>query len=93
MEGIIIEKLRSNPYSFKYYLSVNFVDSIPKKGKLLIIQSKKEERPALEVGDRVMAYCPIKTIIRPHNPNQFDYANYLEKQNVWHQVYLQKKDS
>lgn len=92
VEGIIIEKLRSNPYSFKYYLSVNFVDSIPKKGKLLIIQSKKEERPALEVGDRVLAYCPIKPIIRPHNPNQFDYANYLEKKDVFDQLYLENNN-
>ncbi|WP_026711082.1 ComEC/Rec2 family competence protein [Flavobacterium filum] len=92
VEGIIIEKLRSNPYSFKYYLSVNFVDSIPKKGKLLIIQSKKEERPALQVGDKVLAYCPIKPIIRPHNPNQFDYANYLEKKDVFDQLYLENNN-
>lgn len=92
VEGIIVEKLRSNPYSFKYYLSVNFVDSIPKKGKLLVIQSKKEERPALEVGDIVLTYCQIQPIIRPNNPNQFDYAKYLEKKDVFDQVYLKNNN-
>lgn len=92
VRGIISEKLKPNAFSHKYFLEVESVDKENKTGKLLIILSKKDTEKEFQIGDIILAYTVIKPIIKPHNPNQFDYAAYLEKKDVFDQLYLENKN-
>jgi len=92
VRGIISEKLKPNAFSYKYFLEVESVDKVNQTGKLLIILSKKDAEKEFQIGDIIVAYAKIKPIIRPHNPNQFDYAAHLEKKDVFNQLYLENKN-
>jgi len=92
VRGIISEKLKPNAFSYKYFLEVESVDKVNQTGKLLIILSKKDVEKEFQIGDIIVAYAKIKPIIRPHNPNQFDYAAHLEKKDVFDQLYLENKN-
>jgi competence protein ComEC len=89
VRGIISDKLKPNAFSYKYFLEIESVDKVNQNGKLLIILSKKDTEKEFQIGDIILAYAKIKPIIRPHNPNQFDYAAYLEKKDVFDQLYLE----
>lgn len=90
--GTVSEVLKPNPYSHKYYLELKSINSKPVKGKVLVNFSKKNLEKPLEVGQKVFANCHLKSLIKPNNPNQFDYANYLEKKDVFHQIYLENRN-
>jgi len=90
--GNVSEVLKSNPYSHKYYLELKSLNSKVTKGKVLVNFSKKNLEKPLEVGQQILANCQIKSLIKPNNPNQFDYANFLEKKDVFHQIYLEKQN-
>lgn len=90
--GTVSEILKPNPYSHKYFLKLNSINSKPLNGKVLVNFSKKNNEKTLDVGQKVVAYCQLKSLIKPNNPNQFDYANYLEKKDVFHQIYLENEN-
>lgn len=92
VEGIITEKLKPNAYSNKYFLKVNSVNGKICSGKLLVILSKKESTSTLQIGDKIVVSSKIKPIIKPHNPYQFDYSRYLEKKDVFDQLYLENNN-
>lgn len=92
LTGIISEELKPNPYSYKYYLEVKQINNQKLKGKLLVNFSKKNNEAKLKVGSLVVAKCAIKALKKPNNPNQFDYADYLEKRDVFHQIYFENKN-
>lgn len=92
VRGIISEKLKPNAFSYKYFLEVESINKVHQNGKLLIILSKKTAEKEFQIGDVVLTYAKIKPIIRPHNPNQFDYAAYLEKKDVFDQLYLENRN-
>jgi competence protein ComEC len=87
--GNISEVLKSNPYSHKYYLELKSLNSKPTKGKVLVNFSKKNLENPLKVGQQILVNCQIKSLIKPNNPNQFDYGKFLEKKDVFHQIYLE----
>jgi len=90
--GTVSEVLKPNAYSHKYYLQIKSINSKPVKGKVLVNFSKKNSEKPLDVGQKVLANCQLKSLIKPNNPNQFDYANYLEKKDVFHQIYLENQN-
>ncbi len=92
IKGVISEKLKPNQFSFKYFMEVESVNKKATKGKLLIILNKKDAEKEFEIGDKILANAIIKPIIRPHNPYQFDYAAYLEKKDVFDQLYLENQN-
>ncbi|WP_291116452.1 ComEC/Rec2 family competence protein [Flavobacterium sp. UBA6135] len=92
LTGVISEELKANPYSHKYYLEVTQINNQELTGKVLVNFSKKNKENLPEVGTVILAKCAIKALIKPNNPNQFDYADYLEKRNVFHQIYLENKN-
>lgn len=92
VKGVISEKLKPNQFSFKYFMEVESVNKKETKGKLLIILNKKDAEKEFEIGDAILANAVLKPIIRPHNPYQFDYAAYLEKKDVFDQLYLENQN-
>lgn len=92
IKGVISEKLKPNQFSFKYFMKVESINQKETKGKLLIILNKKDAEKEFEIGDEILANAIIKPIIKPHNPYQFDYAAYLEKKDVFDQLYLENQN-
>ncbi len=92
VKGVISEKLKPTQFTCKYFMEVASVNQKNVNGKLLIILNKKEAVKEFEIGDVILANAVIKPIIRPHNPYQFDYAAYLEKKDVFDQLYLENQN-
>ena len=92
VKGIISDKLKPNPYSYKYFMELESVNKKDTKGKLLIILNKRDAAKEFEIGDVIFAHAFLKPIIRPHNPYQFDYGAYLEKKDVFDQLYLENQN-
>jgi len=88
IQGTISERLKPNKYAEKYYFKISKIDGKEVFGKLLLTVSKKEIQHQLHSGNEIIIKGDLQPIPRSFNPYQFDYAGYLEKQNVFHQLYL-----
>ncbi|NOR87120.1 MAG: DUF4131 domain-containing protein, partial [Bacteroidales bacterium] len=58
----------------------------------ILLYFDKNSLPELEYGQEILIVNKIKPIISYGNPNEFDYAAYLKKQNIYHQMYLKRTD-
>lgn len=87
IKGIVSERIKPNAYQEKYYFQVTSINAQPVFGKILILVTK-DSLTALYPGDEVIVSGNLKPINKALNPYQFDYAKYMEKQNVFHQVVL-----
>ncbi len=89
----LTEAPQSKANSYKAILEVQeWVGEHKRKkanGQLLAYFSK--ECPLdLEYGDVIAFANKSKTIDPPKNPNQFDYKQYMQTQNIEHQIYLKE---
>lgn len=88
----IKEQLKSTSYYHKYIVCIKQLNSNHAEGKLLL-KIKKDSRPKkLTVGDVYTTNTIIKNTPKAINPDQFNYANYLEQQYVYHQITLNGTD-
>lgn len=87
IEGTIAERLKPNDFSERYFLEVSYVNQKHTSGKILV--STPIAKP-LEIGDKIIITEKPKAIKKPLNPYQFDYAEYMAKQNVFHEIKLNK---
>lgn len=88
LQGTVSERLKPNNYAEKYYFKIAKIDGKTVFGKLLINVSKKEVQHQYHAGEEIIIKGDLQPIAKSNNPYQFDYASYLEKQNVFHQLYL-----
>jgi len=89
IRAIATTTLKPNEKYNKYFISLShFNDSIA-SGKLLLYVPKSNIE-ILHSGDEIWLNSSIYHIPKAFNPYQFDYSKYLEKQNVFHQIYTQE---
>ena len=89
IRAIVTTTLKPNEKYHKYFISLShFNDSIA-SGKLLLYVPKSNIE-TLHSGDEIWLNNTVYPIPKAFNPFQFDYSKYLEKQNVFHQVYTQE---
>ncbi len=90
---LIIDKvLKSNLYYNKYFAKVVTLNSEKTQGKILLNVTKDSIVKKLNVDDKIVIshrFDPIKT---PLNPYQFNYKNYLVKQQVHHQISIKNTE-
>ena len=86
IRGVVQTPLKPNAKYNKYFVTVTSFNRANVSGKLLIYVPKKA-KIILHSGAEIWFMAPVYSIPKAYNPYQFDYANYLEKQNVFHQVY------
>ena len=85
----VVEKvLKPNRYYDKYLGSVVKVGTIKTRGNVLLHIQKDSTVNSLKVHDKIMIPTGFVAIPAPLNPHQFDYKKYLEKQGVYHQVFI-----
>lgn len=90
LRGVVSERLKPNEYDEKYYLEVKSVNRQPATGTLLVTVPKDNFAKTLHAGDVLYVAAELQPIATARNPYQFDYAAYMEKQNVFHQVKLKE---
>lgn len=88
IKGFITERLKPNDYAQKYYFEVTGIDKQKTTGKLLINVPIDSLNRLFSPGDKLVMTAELKPVNKPLNPYQFDYAAYMEKQDVFHQAYL-----
>ena len=88
IRGTLSERLKPNAFAEKYYFTITEINRHPVFGTLLLNIPKTTaiEQPA--IGDVLLLNGPVTLIPRAINPYHFDYAAYMEKQNVFHQLHL-----
>nr|WP_294935945.1 ComEC/Rec2 family competence protein [uncultured Flavobacterium sp.] len=88
LQGTISERLKPNKHSEKYYFKISQIDGKEVFGKVLLNVPKKEIAQQYHSGNELIINSDLQLIPKQFNPYQFDYSAYLEKQNVFHQLYL-----
>jgi competence protein ComEC len=91
IRGIIHADVKPNARYAKYFLEIQAMNQKSASGRLLLYVAKTS-KVVLPIGTEIVIQGSLFPIPKAFNPYQFDYANYLEKQNIRHQVYLQKSD-
>lgn len=88
IKAVVSERLKPNAYSEKYYATVQSIDKQPVSGKLLVIVPIDSLNQHLQAGEVLYIHDDLKPITSSLNPYQFNYADYMAGQNVFHQVKL-----
>lgn len=88
IKGIVSERIKPNSYYEKYYFEITSVNKVSATGKVLLSVPKDSAATILHAGDMLITTAAPESINRPLNPYQFDYAEYMEGQNIFHQLVL-----
>lgn len=83
----IREKLRSSSFNDRYIALVNQIDGTVKSGKILLNVRKDSLNHPFEIGTRLQIDGILYANSPAKNPNQFDYAQYLENKQIYAQMY------
>lgn len=92
IDFIINEKLKSNNYSDRYIATIKQINQKPMSGKMVVNIKKDSTQLNLEIGNCIRIKGQLFKNSAPKNPNQFDYSNYLDKKNIYAQLYIQRSD-
>ncbi|MGB0891499.1 MAG: ComEC/Rec2 family competence protein [Flavobacteriaceae bacterium] len=87
----IYEVLKPGNYYHKYKIKVLQTDSVKTRGKLLLNLQKDSLKAILTVDDVIVLKPELKELIPPLNPHQFNYKDYLAKQGIHQQVFINNK--
>jgi len=88
----INKQLKSNPYYHKYYASLSQLDTIKVTGNILLNIKNDSITNRLKVGDKIQVKAIFKPINQPLNLYQFNYRDYLKKQQIHHQITSTKNE-
>ena len=88
LQGTIAERLKPNAFSEKYYFKISKIDEKAVFGKILLMVPKKVLPKQFHAGEKITIVTALQPITKSSNPYQFDYAAYLERQQIYHQLYL-----
>jgi competence protein ComEC len=88
---VIDKVLKSGKYQDKYIVEVVQVDSYKTRGKVILNIKKDTLVSNFEVGNKLVSRTSFLDVKSALNPHQFDYKNYLFKQDVFKQVFRENK--
>ncbi|SNR76388.1 ComEC/Rec2 family competence protein [Lutibacter flavus] len=84
----IIKVLKATNYYDKYEAEIIQVETTKSIGKILLNINKDSIFPKLKVDEKIVVNASILELNKPLNPYTFNYKNYLEKQQIHHQIYI-----
>ena len=87
IELTIKEKLKTTTKSDRYVAKIKTLNGKRSYGKLLVNIAKDSTAYHIETGTVLKINGSIYLNKKPKNPNQFDYAGYLENKQIYGQVY------
>lgn len=83
----IREKLKYSKYNDRYIVLVNKIDDSVCTGKILLNIQKDSMNRSFDVGSHLLINAVLYKNSGPKNPNQFDYGNYLDRNQIYSQIY------
>lgn len=83
----ITEVLKPNSYYNRYYANVRFIDTTKVLGKLLVNIKKDSTSQPLQIDNQILIKGSIQELYPPLNPHQFNYKSYLNRHDIYGQVY------
>jgi competence protein ComEC len=86
------EKLRSSSYNDRYIVLVNQIDNTKNTGKILLNVRKDSSNHPFEIGTHLQINGVLYQSGPAKNPNQFDYGKYLERKQIYAQLYSDASD-
>jgi competence protein ComEC len=82
----IKEVLKPNRYNNKYTADIEALNGQEYTGRVLVSLTKDSLSNPLTIDTRVLLKAEFTVIASPKNPYQFNYAGYLKKQGIYHQI-------
>ena len=82
----IKEVLKPDLYNNKYTAVIEALNGHKHTGRVLVSFTKDSLENPLKIDARVLLKGSFTTIASPKNPYQFNYARYLKKQGIYHQI-------
>lgn len=81
---------RANSYRFTVKIDVVNNDGALRKvsGNIMVYVAKDSMARGIHYGDRITFTESPAVVPGPKNPNEFDYAAYLENKGIYHQMFL-----
>ncbi len=91
-EIIITDKLKSTAFNNRFVATISKINEQSSCGKLIVnIPNDSTIKPII-VGSKLSVKGQFLLNQKTKNPNQFDYAEYLEHQQIYGQLYAQVSD-
>jgi competence protein ComEC len=88
----IKEKLKNSSINDRYVAQIKILNGKESYGKILLNLKKSQNIPSFDIGTSLKIVGEFDTNRILKNPNQFDYWNYLENQQIYGQVYVQSSN-
>lgn len=88
IRGMLSERLKTSASFEKYLFKVSEIDQQKANGTLLLYVPKTIILPKPVIGSEILLYDAVAALPKNSNPFQFNYADYMAKRNVFHQIYL-----
>ena len=85
----IKEALKSNNSYYRYYADVSTIDATQVLGKLLLNIKKDSLFPQLQTDTQILVQGGLQELYPPLNPYQFNYKSYLNRHDIYAQVYTE----
>lgn len=92
IEEPLTEKTKSLKTEATIEKVINGDKIIPCSGRLLLYFEKDDLANALQYGDKIIIHKPLQHIKNSGNPGAFNYERYAAFQQLFHTVFLKKKD-
>ncbi len=88
VEVCILEKLKPNAFSNRYFAKIKQIDGKVCQGKVLLNIEKNSSSKKNFVGQYLRFKSKISPNQLPKNPAQFNYGGYLNRKSVFAQIYV-----
>ena len=84
---LITEKLKKSPSNFRYEAKIVSLNEHAVTGKVIVNIKKEQFVKKIAIGSYLRGFGSVYKNRNPNNPNQFDYSKYLEKQQIYGQIF------
>lgn len=85
-ELVVYRQLKPSTWQDNYIAEVRKLNHRDTRGKILLNVAADSLNSPLRVGDRIVVYEKLLPIAKPLNPHQFDYASFMENQQVYAKI-------
>src|SRR5690606_12845822 len=86
------KQLNSSEYVDRYEVNVTKVDDKSVSGKVILNVNRDTIKKHLQVDAVYFTRSTFKKPNPPLNPGQFNYTDYLKRQHIYHQLYLNQHE-
>lgn len=80
--------LKPNPFYDRYEVEIFSLNRTEVSGKALLLLRKDSSAAPVKVDERYRVKTRLREVRPPQNPHQFNYKAYLEKQHIYHQLFI-----